>query len=303
MKNFKNILIISFLLFILLQIFINISKIHEIIFFSYKIFIDNIVPNLFPFLVISNILVNYGFVDIISKLFNPIMKKVFNIDGAASFVFFMSFLTGFPSNAKYTKDLLTKNLISSTSATKILTFTHFSNPLFIIGNVSLLISKKAAYTILFAHFLGNVLIGLLFRNCYIEKANCNLDKKSKLLFGEALSNSVKGTIDTLLLIYGTMTFFLIISCILSSILNLNQLNNCLISGIMEFTQGIKYTSLLNIDYKFKTVLIGMFISFGGLSVHAQILSIIANTNILYNPFFLARIIHSFITGFIIYLII
>ncbi|MBR1717789.1 MAG: hypothetical protein IJ715_00800 [Bacilli bacterium] len=303
MKNFKNILIISFLLFILLQIFINISKIHEIIFFSYKIFIDNIVPNLFPFLVISNILVNYGFVDIISKLFNPIMKKVFNIDGAASFVFFMSFLTGFPSNAKYTKDLLTKNLISSTSATKILTFTHFSNPLFIIGNVSLLISKKAAYTILFAHFLGNVLIGLLFRNCYIEKANCNLDKKSKLLFGEALSNSVKGTIDTLLLIYGTMTFFLIISCILSSILNLNQLNNCLMSGIMEFTQGIKYTSLLNIDYKFKTVLIGMFISFGGLSVHAQILSIIANTNILYKPFFLARIIHSFITGFIIYLII
>ena len=303
MKNFKNILIISFLLFILLQIFINISKIHEIIFFSYKIFIDNIVPNLFPFLVISNILVNYGFVDIISKLFNPIMKKVFNIDGAASFVFFMSFLTGFPSNAKYTKDLLTKNLISSTSATKILTFTHFSNPLFIIGNVSLLISKKAAYTILFAHFLGNVLIGLLFRNCYIEKSNCNFDKKSKLLFGEALSNSVKGTIDTLLLIYGTMTFFLIISCILSSILNLNQLNNCLISGIMEFTQGIKYTSLLNIDYKFKTVLIGMFISFGGLSVHAQILSIIANTNILYKPFFLARIIHSFITGFIIYLII
>lgn len=303
MKNFKNILIISFLLFILLQIFINISKIHEIIFFSYKIFIDNIVPNLFPFLVISNILVNYGFVDIISKLFNPIMKKVFNIDGAASFVFFMSFLTGFPSNAKYTKDLLTKNLISSTSATKILTFTHFSNPLFIIGNVSLLISKKAAYTILFAHFLGNVLIGLLFRNCYIEESNCNLDKKSKLLFGEALSNSVKGTIDTLLLIYGTMTFFLIISCILSSILNLNQLNNCLMSGIMEFTQGIKYTSLLNIDYKFKTVLIGMFISFGGLSVHAQILSIIANTNILYKPFFLARIIHSFITGFIIYLII
>lgn len=303
MKNFKNILIIYFLLFILLQIFINISKIHEIIFFSYKIFIDNIVPNLFPFLVISNILVNYGFVDIISKLFNPIMKKVFNIDGAASFVFFMSFLTGFPSNAKYTKDLLTKNLISSTSATKILTFTHFSNPLFIIGNVSLLISKKAAYTILFAHFLGNVLIGLLFRNCYIEKANCNFDKKSKLSFGEALSNSVKGTIDTLLLIYGTMTFFLIISCILSSILNLNQLNNCLMSGIMEFTQGIKYTSLLNIDYKFKTVLIGMFISFGGLSVHAQILSIIANTNILYKPFFLARIIHSFITGFIIYLII
>lgn len=303
MKNFKNILIIYFLLFILLQIFINISKIHEIIFFSYKIFIDNIVPNLFPFLVISNILVNYGFVDIISKLFNPIMKKVFNIDGAASFVFFMSFLTGFPSNAKYTKDLLTKNLISSTSATKILTFTHFSNPLFIIGNVSLLISKKAAYTILFAHFLGNVLIGLLFRNCYIEKTNCNFDKKSKLSFGEALSNSVKGTIDTLLLIYGTMTFFLIISCILSSILNLNQLNNCLMSGIMEFTQGIKYTSLLNIDYKFKTVLIGMFISFGGLSVHAQILSIIANTNILYKPFFLARIIHSFITGFIIYLII
>ena len=61
------------------------------------------------------------------------------------------------------------------------------------------------------------------------------------------------------------------------------------------TQGLKHISLLNISNNYKALLICMIISFGGLSVHTQILSIISDTKIEYKPFLLARIIHVIIS--------
>ena len=45
-------------------------------------------------------------------------------------------LTGFPSGPKYVKDLLDKKLISKDYANYLIMFTHFPNPLFILGSVS-----------------------------------------------------------------------------------------------------------------------------------------------------------------------
>ncbi len=303
MRKFKKIIIILLLLYILLQIIINYNNIHHIIYFSYKIFIENIIPNLLPFLIISSLLINYGFVDICYKIFNPIMNKLFRIDGNAAFVFIMSLLTGFPSNSKYTKDLLTNNKISLKNATKILTFTHFSNPLFVIGTVSNLIDFKTSLIILFSHYAGNIIIGLLFRNLFIDYSKNELIKTKEEPFGKALLKGVRNSIDTLLLIFGTMTFFLIITNIISSLFMLPPIIKFLLSRFLEFIQGITYAGLLSIEHKYKATLMGIFISFGGLSVHAQILSVISDTEIPYKPFFIARLIHSVITGFLVYVLI
>ncbi len=303
MRNIKNFIIEFFLIYIIFQIIINIKDIHEIIFFSYKIFIENIIPNLFPFLIISTFLINYGFVDVCFKLFNPLMRKIFKIDGISSFVFIMSLLTGFPSNSKYTKELLINNKISPSSATKILLFTHFSNPLFVIGTITTLLNFKMALLVLFAHYLGNIIVGIIFRRKYIDNSSELILKNDEKPFGIVLLSSIKSAIDTLLLIYGTMTFFLIVSDIVNNIFSFSPLVKCIISGIFEFTQGLKYTSMLSLSLRYKAILMGMFISFGGISVHAQILSIISDTLIKYKPFLIARLIHAFITGLILYLII
>ena len=100
-----------------------------------------------------------------------------------------------------------------------------------------------------------------------------------------------------------MTIFLILSSIIQNIFNLSDISNAVISGILELTQGIKYVSLLSIDMKIKGALITFFLSFGGISVHMQIMSIISDTKIKYKPFFIARIIHSIISTTIAYLLI
>lgn len=303
MKKLKNILILIFLFNIILQLFISNELIHNIIYFSYELFIINVFPNLFPFLVLSNLLINYGFVDMCNKLFTPIMKKVFKINGNCSFIFIMSLLTGFPSNAKYTKELLLNNKINELEASKILMFTHFSNPLFVIGMISSFINMRSAVIILLCHYLGNIIIGILFRNLYTSNDHSNDIQNKQENFGICFSKSIKNSIDTLLLIFGVMTCFLIFTSIIQNIFNLNPFFNALIGGILEFTQGLKYISLLQINIKIKAIIMEMFISFGGISVHMQILSIISDTKIKYKLFLIARIIHSLISGLLVYFLI
>ena len=68
------------------------------------------------------------------------------------------------------------------------------------------------------------------------------------------------------------------------------------------TQGLKYVSMLNIPLKLKSVLTTMFLSFGGISVHMQIISILSDTKIKYLPFLTARLLHAAIAGIMVYLL-
>ncbi len=286
------------------------KSIMEAVSFSFNIWINNVFPSLFPFFVLSEILINYGLIELIGELFKPLFEKLFKINGNAAFVFIMSLISGFPSNAKYTKELYLQNKLTSQEATKILMFSHFSNPLFILGTISLtfLNDKKLGLTVLISHYLSNIFIGLIFRNYNTSKiTNDKFSFKKAIMqmhykrinnnkrFGAIITNSLFNSINTLLLILGVITTFLIITTIIDNNFHLSLLNKALISGFLEMTQGLKHISLLNTNNIFKTILITAIISFGGLSVHTQILSIISDTDIKYKPFLLARFLHVIIS--------
>ena len=273
--------------------------------YSVNLFKKSIFPSLFPFFIISELLINYGFVEYISNIFKPFMNKIFKINSKCSFILFMSMISGFPSNSKYTKDLYLMGKISELEASKILMYTHFSNPLFIMGAISItfLNDKKAGIIILIIHYLTNFIIGFLFRNILRTPINNSISiqkKEKELSFSSILSNAIINSFSTLFLILGTIIIFLIVTNLIDQILPLNPYFKAIISGILEMSGGINNISLLNISLKNKCTLIGMVLSFGGLSVHMQIKSILSDTKIKYYPFFIARLIHSSITGIIIY---
>lgn len=303
MKKMKQIIILLFIFYFMFQIFCYTEEVKKAILLSFSIFKNNVFPNLFPFLIISGLLINYGFVNVCSKYTEPIMKKLFKVSGNSSFIFFMSMLSGFPSNSKYTKELLENGYINELEATKILMFTHFSNPLFILGMISSFLNKKVAILILISHYLGNIIIGLLFRNI---ETNCTSNKRctiSTLSFGKCLSNTIRNSIDTLLLIFGTITTFFIVTTIIKMNFNTSPYIQSIISGILEMTQGLNQVNLLDISIKEKAILMTIFLSFGGLSVHMQVISIISDTKIKYYPFLFSRILHSVISSLILYFLI
>jgi sporulation integral membrane protein YlbJ len=316
-KKLVSCLIIIIQLFIAYQILKGTNSIIETVNFSINIWKNNIFPALFPFFVLSEILINYGFVEFVSELFKPLMQKLFKIKGETAFIFMMSIISGFPSSAKYTKELYKNGLINEYEASKILTFTHFSNPLFILGTVSLLFlnNKEAGLLILIAHYSTNIILGLIFRNYYpstnvnnkvsLKTAITNMHNhrlNNPLNFGQIITSSIKNTINTLMIILGTITTFLVLTTIIDNVISINNYNQSILNGFFEMTQGLKYVSVLNIPLRLKATISAMIISFGGLSVHMQVISIISDTKIKYIPFLTARILHAVIASFIVYIL-
>ena len=290
-------LIIIILLSILIIILINPLETMRAVDTSFNICIKNLFPTLFPFLLISNIMVNYGFIDICSQTGKKIMPKLFGINANGFYVVFMSMLSGSPSNAKYINQLLDKNLINNYEANQLLKFTQFVNPLFIIGTIGItyLHSPKLGMIILISHYLGNFIIGLtLKKKTNIANQNYITIDNNKSFF-QILTQSINDTINTLMLILGVITSCLILITMINQILFLNPLCN----GILEITQGIKYISSSHIDIFLKTIIITFFISFGGLSIHMQVMSILEDKKIRYLPYLFTRIIHGLISSIIV----
>lgn len=307
--------IMILLLFFVIEILTESSTILASVKFSFSIWTNSIFPSLFPFFVLSEILINYGFIELVGELFKPLMNHLFRVKGECAFIFIMSIISGFPSNAKYTRELFLRGTLTKEEASKVLTFTHFSNPLFILGTITLtfLNNKEAGLLILICHYLTNVFIGILFRSYYPSKKEGNrVSIKQAILkmhekrihnqdsFGTILSNALTHSINTLLLILGVVTVFLVITTIIDNNLNLNHYYQSVLNGFFEMTQGLKYVSLLSIPLKLKATLSTMIISFGGLSVHMQMISILSDTDISYFPFLTARILHATIASILVY---
>lgn len=316
-KKVTSIIIMLTLTFICLEILTSSNEILESVKFSITIWSNNIFPSLFPFFILSEFFINYGFVEFMSELFKPVMIKLFKTDSKCAFIFIMSILTGFPSNAKYTRELYQNNSIDKKQATKILTFTHFSNPLFILGtlSISFLNNKEVGLLILSIHYFTNIMLGIIFKNYYpTNEKNSKISLKKAFNnmhihrinnsnnFSNIMINSILNTINTLLLILGVITIFLVITTIINSNINLNNYNQSILNGFVEMTQGLKYISILNIPLKFKATLSTMILSFGGLSVHMQIIGILSDTEIEYIPFLTARILHSAISSILVFIL-
>lgn len=316
-KKFFSCVFILFILFLLFNMFFHSIDINNIILFAMETFITNIFPSLFPMFILANILSSIGLPEFLGSIFSKIMTKLFNVKGIASFVFFMSMISGFPSNAKYIKDLLDKKLIDEVDANKILIFTFFSNPLFVINTVGLMFFNniKIGLLMLISHILGNIIVGLLFRNLFNKKEitleNINIKKSFKVLHNKinntnifkSFLNNINSSLLVLLNIFGIITCFLILNQIINANIKLNPLSNGILTGLLEFSTGLKSISMANIDFNFKIYLSMFFISFGGFSVHAQIINILEDYKINYYVFFLSRVIHGLISILLLFLFI
>jgi sporulation integral membrane protein YlbJ len=275
---------------------------------------NNIFPSLFPFFIISHIMIDFGFIELFKELFRPIMNHL-KLNVNASFILAMSLLSGSPSNAKYTKELYKKGLLKKEEAEKVLTFTYFSSPLFILGTLGIvyLQNEKVAIWILIIHVLSNFIVAYLFKNYYIsppsnEKMNIKnsisnmieIQKQKKI--SVSIVHSIQESLSTMVLILGSVVFIFIVTSSLSTFFPSNPYLASTIKGILEVTQGLQATSILDIPMRYKGTLSIMLLSFGGISIYIQIISILSDTDIRTFPYLIARIFHAAIAGSIFYIV-
>lgn len=283
-KTYKSILILVILMTLLILYLFNSSIIINAILDYSILFLTKLFPVSFLFFIFSSLLIEYGLIQII--------EKYLNINTSSLYVLIISAISGFPSGAKYTKELLDAKLITLDEANKIIMFSHFPNPLFIMGSVFLVLNDKAiCIKLLLAVIASNLLIYV-----FLPKSKNKITTKytTPSNFSIVLSKVVNKSFNTLLLIYGTSLFFYLIATIITKYIILDTNGFILLNGFFDLTKGVFSTTLIN-NITLRAIYILLFISFGGLSIHMQVKSIISDTSIQYKYFFIGRVIGTILS--------
>lgn len=273
-KFFKKVSIVLLIILIMFKRPIITSAIISAI----NIWITNIFPALFPILILSDLIISTDLINLITKIIGPIYSRVFKVSVYSSYIFFMSMLSGCPSNAKYVKDLLDLKLITKEEAIKTLSSSLLYNPILILS-ITTYLTKFDAHFIIITNIIINLIIGFINRNVKCD-INSIADIKPTSF---NLINSISKTIDTLLLVLGSLVLFIALSSLITY-------NHPILDGIFEITNGIKEIVILS-NYNHQLMITGILLAFGGLSIHVQIKSILKDYNLDYSLFYKSRIIH------------
>ncbi|MFC7372055.1 sporulation integral membrane protein YlbJ [Fictibacillus iocasae] len=291
---------------------------------------DVVFPSLLPFFIMSELLIGFGVVHFIGVLFEPLMRPLFKVPGAGGFVWAMGLSSGFPAGAKLTARLWQQQQLTTTEAERLVSFTNCSNPLFIFGAIAVGFFQNPAVGIVLAvcHYGGNILVGFSMRFYKgTEKASSETKqgRKSGLFtafqkmhesrlndgrpIGKLLGDAVQSSVQTLLMIGGFLILFSVLSSILERLhvtrgisyaldqmLNLlsipNEISFPLMTGIFEITLGSKLSSMADVSLLVQCTAVSFILAFSGLSVQAQVASILSETDIRFKPFLTARFLHA-----------
>lgn len=288
-----------------------------------KLWFNIVFPSLFPFMVGINILTALGAADFMGKLFSPIMKPLFNVSGVGAYPFVMGIFSGYPVGAKITADLRENNKLTQREAQIIMSFSNNPGPLFVLGTVAsgMLVCPTAGYFMMLVIFLSSVTTGIVFRCIYKTNTvnissriikNNNSHKNINIKLGYLMGESVRSSIETITQVGGFIILFSVItralsitgalgyiSGLISSLLH-NTINsgsvNGYIAGIIEMTNGSKLISSSSGSFSEKVILITSVLSFGGISILAQTISILGKTDIKIGVYIISKIINSLFAG-------
>lgn len=288
MKNkYQDFIIITLSLLFLVFALFNNNLITTSVISSINLWLVKVFPSLFPMILLNNILVDYNFPYYIIKLFKS--------KGLKAYIIILSVLSGSPNNSIIIKELYLRKVITLKIANQLLTYSFFSNPIFLIAMLSMLFNSSTVWTIIIISYISNIIISFFFKIDYLNiSASKNLN--------HSLSNNITKSINILLLILGTISFYILLSSFIISLLNLNNINSLFLKGILEITQGLNYLKDIVISLDIKEYIALMFISFGGLSIHSQIKSILEDTSIKYQYFLFGRLLSLIISITLLFLV-
>jgi len=289
-------------------------------------------PSLLPFFILSEILMGVGVVHFIGVLLEPLMRPIFNVPGVGAFAMSMGLASGYPMDAVITCKFRKNQLCSAVEAERLLSFTNTADPLFMFGAVAvgMLGMPEIGATIAIAHYLSSFLVGVIFRyhgrqrdiytnessvqqqgNIIVRafRAMYNARQEDKRSFGQLLGDSVKSSMNTILLIGGFIILFSVflrilavvgvtnyLSTIFAAFLNLvgfsTNLAPSLVSGLFEIDLGALAASQADAPLVEKVTIASAIIAWSGLSVHGQVASIVIESGIRMTPYMVARLLHA-----------
>lgn len=289
------------------------------------LWVSYILPALFPFFVISDILMKQGFVHFLGVLLEPLMRPIFRLPGKASFILAMTHTSGIPIGAILTCKMRKDGELTRAEGERLLAFSSNPSPGFMFGAVASGMLANPALGIIIAGsiYISNLIVGLIFRfygnspaippkqKISLRMAWRELEmaqQKNKKPLGELIAESVRESTSTILLVGGFIVFFSVITQMLTvwnithilagltNILTAGMLSQAggiaLVNGLIETSLGCKAAVTAFSTLNAQVGVLAFILGWGGLSVFAQVASFTASTDLRFLPFLLGRTLHG-----------
>lgn len=265
-----------------------------------RLFFNKVFPSLFPFLILTNVMMCYDGVKIYSKLMGSALCKPLRLPKQCTFVLIVSVLCGYPLGAKYACDLYESGKIDGATFQRLLNIATNASPLFVIGAVgtSMLDSPYLGYLLLLSNTLSCIAMGLLIptrENAFINRAiaepyvNNKENKNIGNILKESLDNSIKTTLSigsfvvifsVIIRIIKSNIIFDIAIAKISTILGFSKnIIEGFILGLIEMTNGCYLISSTSMSMYYKFIIISFLLSFSGFSIISQVYSFTYKYNV------------------------
>lgn len=264
-----------------------------------------VIPSLFPFMVISELLVKSGAGEAFGRIFSRLMRRVFGLSGAGVSAVILGSMCGFPMGARTAVSLYDANLISKSECEHLLTFTNNPSSAFLITAVGVsLFGSKQLGTMLYAVVLGSsFLVGFLSRFFIRGKGKpaAHPHYPSGLHVGGAdmFTSAVSNAANAMLTVCAYVIFFSALTGALGSMIadygHLGETAYPLLCGFLELTSGISEAAGHS-SVEMALILAAALAGWSGLSVHCQVLSLCGGRGISFKPYLLAKVAQSVVAG-------
>ncbi|MGE5391695.1 MAG: nucleoside recognition domain-containing protein [Deltaproteobacteria bacterium] len=275
-----------------------------------------LLPALFPFFIVAEMLASSGFIRIIGRILEPVMRPLFNLPGCASLVVVMGFTSGFPVGAILSRRLYHDGLLTADETERLAAFTNNSSPLFIIGavGVGLFGSPLLGYTLAAGHYLSNLLLGMILRfkppAALIEHRHKDVLPADGAVdsIGQFLTSSIKNSLNNIIAIAGFVVLFSVLTRMLlvwgfidylaaglTKTLVFWHIPSTIAYGMsMGFFEISIATRALSLaphgDLLCRMLAVSAVLAFSGFSIIAQVTGFLADTPVRPSYYLLARLI-------------
>ena len=320
LKLSKNQIITIFITLFIILFIINLNTCMQSTFTGLNLVIKAILPTIFPFSGICNLIIHYDGISFYSNILGPIICKPLKLSNCSSFPIVASLLCGYPLGCKYCCDLYELGYISKEEYLRLLNIASNASPIFLIGSVgaAMLGNIKYGFILLLGNYLAPLIIGFFTKKNTHEFNNSNeypLKTDGSYNFGIIIKTSIENAINTTLQVGA----FVIIFSIIIGIIKNNSLINIIFNnvekllslspnslygiflGSIEYTNGCKILTSISSSIIFKLSAISFICSFSGLSIIGQISSFTGKFNISLKKYSFIKFIQgiiSFIITFI-----
>ena len=249
----------------------------------------SVIPALFPFFVVSSLLVSLGAGRAARILERP-FRALFRCGGAGAAAFLLGMLGGYPVGAATVASLVRQGDVSPAEGRRLLAFCSNAGPSFIIGVAGLTVfgsARTGAYLYLI-HITAAMAAGFLLRGRRaVTGGTYHPPARSGLI--SAFLSAVQGAASAMGRVCAFVVFFLVLLSLAETVTGALP---PWAAGFLELTNGVLRLSPTPTGFITAATLLG----WGGLSVHCQTASVLDGTNVPLDRYFLGKALQSLLSA-------